>query len=147
MKTWRTAVKSHKYVTNWVPVFFTILRKPARIGGAKAKARRFDLIISVMNSFGVCLLNPNFSSRTKVWYTFAGRDSACWIRMNVRTKTIECEISPVNPAGAKRRRPPVQDHSFGRTSKWMKAIFWIWPQRPRTNPNLAFARPYSWLLS
>lgn len=42
-------------------------RKPERMGGARAKVSRLDFSMSVTKSLGVCLLKPNFSSRTKVW--------------------------------------------------------------------------------
>ena len=62
--------------------------------------RAVDLSMSEKNSERVCLLKPNFSSRTNVWYRDVGRDITCWMIMKVKTKTMECVISPVNPAGA-----------------------------------------------
>jgi hypothetical protein len=47
-----------------------------------------------------------------------GSDRIWWITMKANMKTIEWEISPVKRAGAKRRRPPVHDQSFGSTSNW-----------------------------
>ena len=82
----------------------------------KASIRLFSM--SMTKSLGVCLLKPNFSSNTKVLYIEVGRDKICEMMMKERTKTIECEISPVNRAGANRMsQDPVTAQSLGRTSK------------------------------
>ena len=87
------------------------------MGGARTNANICDFNISITKSLGVCLLKPNFSSRTNVWYMEVGRERTCWMTIKVKTKTIECEISPVKRAGANRRsHEPVRDQSLGRTS-------------------------------
>jgi len=76
------------------------------------------LSMSMTKSLGVCLLKPNFSSNTNVLYIEVGSDNICEITMKDRTKTIECEISPVNLCGANRTsQDPVTAQSLGRTSK------------------------------
>lgn len=47
-----------------------------------------------------------------------GREMTCWISMKDKTKTIECDISPLKRVGAYvRSHEPVNDQSLGRTSK------------------------------
>ena len=82
------------------------------------KASICDFSMSMTKSFGVCLLNPNFSSSTKVWYIEVGSEMTCCITMKDNTKMMVCEISPVKPEGAKRKsHEPVRSQSLGRTSK------------------------------
>ncbi len=80
------------------------------------KASICDLSMSITKSFGVCLLNPNFSSKTKVWYMLVGRESTCWMTMNVSTNRILCVISPEKRLGRNESHVEVRDQSFGRTS-------------------------------
>ena len=66
------------------------------------------------------------------------------MRLNVKKKSTECEISPEKRSGrywASQR--PVRDQSLGKMSYWMKRTFWIWEYRPEKAPNLALARPYA----
>lgn len=64
--------------------------------------------------------------------------------LKVKKKSTECEISPENRAGKySDSHVPVSDQILGRTSYWMKRIFWIWEYRPEIRPNLDFARPYA----
>ena len=76
-----------------------ILRNPQRMGDPRAIVRSWCFSRSVMNNFGVCLLNPNFSSNTKVLYHEVGVERTVLRKLYARKNNRDCGISPANRAG------------------------------------------------
>src|SRR5690606_3517716 len=69
----------------------------------------------------VCLLKPNFSSKTNVCQYDVGKLSAVETKLKIMKNTTLCVFSPWKDAGKYGKKSPLMSQNFTNKSKWMIA--------------------------
>jgi len=82
-QTYKNAIKNGMKLS---PAHLKIFKKAARNGAPNTNPTSQPLMVSVTNNPGVVLLNPCFSSRTKVWYAESGMLGIEETRNKIATK-------------------------------------------------------------
>lgn len=78
--------------TNLSPAHLNIFKNAAKKGAPITKPSPHPFSMSAMNNPGVVLLNPCFSSSTKVLYTESGIAGTEEMKNSTAEKAIDCKI-------------------------------------------------------
>lgn len=92
MRSWEEIMKPINQGTKRSPAHWNMYKKAAKKGAPRAKAMSQLFTRSPTKRAGVVLLNPCFSSSTKVEYTDNGRVGKDESRYIVNENMIDCRI-------------------------------------------------------